>query len=82
MLLKPHWMDDSSDGAFLDQEGNYVFMRKHKLPIDDAHVVCFLCFKDGSMPEVYIIPSTAWNTTNAVFVDRNYDKPGHMSKPE
>ena len=29
-----------------------------------------------------MIPATAWNTPNAVLVDRKYDKPGQKSEPE
>lgn len=50
--------------------------------MDDRHLVCFLHFKDNEMPEVYIVPITAWKTQNAVLVDREYDKPGQKSKPE
>ena len=35
-----------------------------------------------NLPDVYIIPATAWQEPNAVLVDRNYDKPGQKSKPE
>lgn len=62
--------------------GNYVFISKNKIKMDDRHLVCFLHFKDNEMPEVYIIPITAWKTPNAVLVDREYDKPGQKSKPE
>ncbi|MDO5156460.1 MAG: DUF4365 domain-containing protein [Eubacteriales bacterium] len=62
--------------------GNYVFILKDKIIMDDTHLVCFLRFEDDKMPDVYIIPITAWKTPNAVLVDRNYDKPGQKSKPE
>lgn len=62
--------------------GNYVFISKDKIKMDDRHLVCFLHFEDNAMPEVYIIPITAWKTPNAVLVDREYDKPGQKSKPE
>ena len=62
--------------------GNYVFISKDKIVMDDKHLVCFIRFQDGEMPEVYIIPITAWKTPNAVLVDRKYDQPGQKSKPE
>lgn len=62
--------------------GNYTFILKDKIKMDDRHLVCFLHFIDGQMPDVYIIPITAWKTPNSVLVDRNYDKPGQKSKPE
>ena len=63
-------------------KGNYIFIPKDKIILDDHHLVCFLHFTDGELPKVYIIPATAWETPNAVLVDRNYDKPGQKSKPE
>ena len=62
--------------------GNYIFVSKDKIKMDDRHLVCFLHFDDGEMPEVYVIPITAWKTPNAVLVDRKYDKPKQKSKPE
>ena len=62
--------------------GNYVFISKDKIKMDDRNLVCFLHFEDNAMPEVYIIPITAWKIPNAVLVDREYDKPGQKSKPE
>lgn len=62
-------------------KGNYVFIRKDKLIMDDSHLVCFLHFEEDMLPEVYIIPATAWNKPNAVLVDRNY-RVEQKSKPE
>lgn len=79
---------DTQTGSFCEVQvksllkGNYVFMQKDKLVIDDKHLVCFLHFKENCLPEVYIIPATVWKNPNEVFVDRNYDKPGQKSKPE
>jgi len=61
---------------------NYVYIRKDNIVIDDSHLVCFLHFKEDHLPEVYIIPSRVWEKPNAVFVDRDYDKPGQKSRPE
>lgn len=79
---------DPKNGEFYEIQvksmcrGSYVFISKDKIIMDDKHLVCFIHFEDGEMPEVYIIPITAWQTPNAVLVDRNYDKPGQTSKPE
>lgn len=64
------------------QKGNYVVIPKDKLVIDDRHLICFLRFENGQLPDVYVIPATVWNNPNTVFVDRKYDKPGQKSKPE
>ena len=79
---------DAKTGVFYEVQvksmfkGNYVFMQKDKLVLDDRHLVCFLHFEEDMLPEVYVIPATAWNEPNSVLVDRNYDKPGQKSKPE
>ena len=60
---------------------SYVFVSKSKIKIDDAHLVCLVRFVDEKLPEMYVFRATVWNTPNAVFVDRKYDK-GQKSKPE
>ena len=52
-----------------------MFIKKDKLVMDDRHLVCFLHFIENELPEIYVIPATAWKNPNAVLVDRNYDKP-------
>ena len=74
-------------GQFLEVQvkatrGNYVFIRKNKIILDDTHLVCYMLFLDGVLPEVYVFPATVWKTPNAVFVSRDYEKPGQKSKPE
>lgn len=91
-MVDDHGVDfvarDAKNGVFYEVQvksmfkGNYVFMQKDKLVLDDRHLVCFLHFEDDMLPEVYVIPATAWNEPNSVLVDRNYDKPGQKSKPE
>ena len=61
----------------------YVFISKSKMPVLTSHrLVCYLHFVDGELPDVFVIPATAWDKPNAVLVDRNYDRPGQTSKPE
>ena len=61
----------------------YVFISKSKMPALTSHrLVCYLHFVDGELPDVFVIPATAWDKPNAVLVDRNYDRPGQTSKPE
>lgn len=45
-------------------------------------LVCYLHFIDDQLPDVFVIPATAWDKPNAVLVDRNYDKPEQTNKPE
>ena len=61
----------------------YVFIAKSKMPVLTTHrLVCHIHFIDGQLPDVFVIPATAWAEPNEVLVDRNYDKPGQTSKPE
>lgn len=61
----------------------YVFISKSKMPIlTTQRLVCYIHFIDGQLPDVFVIPATAWNKPNAVLVDRKYDSPGQTSAPE
>lgn len=61
----------------------YAYITKSKMPkLLDNRLVCYIHFINGKLPDIYIIPSTAWKNPNAVFVDRKYDKPGQKSYPE
>ena len=61
----------------------YVFAQKSKFNIDNRNLyMALLIFKEGKMPDFFLIPSEAWKVPNEVFVDRDYNKPGQTSKPE
>ena len=61
----------------------YALIAKSKMPVlKKERLVCFLHFIDGKLPDVFVIPATAWEKPNAILVDRNYDKPGQKSHPE
>lgn len=61
----------------------YIFMAKSKMPeLSDERLICVLHFIEGKLPDVFVIPASAWQNPNAVFVDRKYDKPGQKSEPE
>ena len=63
-----------------------MYILKDRMPADENgrlpsnRIVCYLRFEDGQLPEVYTIPARAWETTNEVFKDKNYD--GLKSSPE
>ena len=61
---------------------DYVYIQKDKMVLSPQRLVCLLLFEDGTLPACYVIPSRVWKAPNALFVDRNYDKPGQCSKPE
>ena len=60
----------------------YVFMQKTKFPLRPHTYLALCLFADGQEPKVFLIPSVAWLTPNAIFVDRKYDAQGQTSKPE
>ena len=61
----------------------YVYITKSKMPLlTDNRLVCYINFTDEHLPDLFVIPATAWANPNAVLVERNYDKPGQDSKPE
>ena len=63
-------------------KSNYVFMLKKSMDVfDDARLVCYLRFAEDELPEVFVIPAKAWQTPNAILVDRDYAG-SQKSKPE
>ena len=59
---------------------NYIFFHKDKFaphPNLFAIVALFTC---GSMPDLYLIPSTTWLSPNALFASNDYED--KKSKPE
>ena len=38
-------------------KGNYVYIRKDKIIIDETYIVCLLRFEDVEMPKLYIFDS-------------------------
>lgn len=77
-----------NQGRFLEiqvkavRQDNYLYITKDKIVIDEKFLICYMRFTDDRLPDVYVFPSTVWETPNALFVDRPYDKPGQKSKPE
>ena len=44
-------------------KSNYVFIPKNKIVVDERHLVCFMRFKDGELPKVYVIRDFAQKST-------------------
>lgn len=61
---------------------DYAYIRKDKMVLSPTRFVYLLLFSDGALPDWYVIPSQVWNHCNALFVERNYEKPGQKSAPE
>ncbi len=62
------------------RSAGYVFMEKGKFQLAKNLYLAFGLLSDGHPPELYLIPSTTWNTPSGVFVSRDYV--GKKSKPE
>lgn len=61
----------------------YVFAQKSQFNINNDNLyMTLLVFREGQMPDLFLIPSNVWRLPNNVFVDRNYDKPDLKSNPE
>jgi len=59
---------------------NYIFFLKDKFTPRKTLLAAVTLFFQGSAPELYLIPSSAWLKPNALLVSRNYV--GKKSKPE
>ena len=65
------------------RKGNYAFIPEKLMDCNDSkRLVCFLKFVDGRLPDVYVIPATAWQNLNEALIYRKYDKPGQSNKAE
>lgn len=63
------------------REYGYVFMPKSTWHIDHDYLyLVLLIFKEGMLPNVYMIPATAWQNSDELFKDKNYE--GLKSDPE
>lgn len=61
----------------------YTFIQKSKMDIVcPDRMICLLLFFPERLPEVYVIPATVWQSPNAMFVGRDYEKVNQKSKPE
>lgn len=60
---------------------NYIFFRKEYFEIRGNLLAAIVILMDGEPPELFLVPATAWNNLNALFVSRDYEPP-RKSKPE
>ena len=60
----------------------YVFMNKNKFDItNESLLLCLLIFEPNKLPEIYLIPATAWAAPNEFLVSHDY-RLDQKSKPE
>lgn len=61
----------------------YVYMKKSHFDISDESLfLCLLIFKQGCLPDLYLISALEWNKGNELLKYYSYDKPGQKSEPE
>lgn len=58
----------------------YIFFTKDKFSPRNNLFAVIAVFFNGALPQLYLIPSTAWPSENKVLVSRDYE--GKKSKPE
>lgn len=58
-------------------KNNYVFCREKVFNIKDnsLYLILIVLRNDNETPEMYIIPTSAWNCSDGVFVYRKYKNP-------
>ncbi|WP_374164492.1 DUF6508 domain-containing protein [Arcticibacter sp. MXS-1] len=62
-------------------KSQYVFMPKSKFEPKASLYLALVLYTQGECPGLYLIPSQAWLTPNALVVDRPYSE-SHKSQPE
>ena len=78
-----------TDGHFYEvqvksvRQDNYlpIAYDKFQANFSDYFIICYIRFKDDEMPKMYLIPTSAWETPNALLPNYRYDK-GQKSNPE
>lgn len=60
---------------------SYIFFRKDYFAPRDNLFAAVVILIEGKLPELYLIPSTVWQSPNELFVSRDYG-PDKKSKPE
>lgn len=61
----------------------YVFMPKKYFDAGNPRLyLCLLLFEQGRLPDVYLIPATAWQTETPLLRDHDYNKPGQSGQRE
>lgn len=64
------------------RDKGYTFMQQEKFDLSSKNLyLVLLIFEEDKLPNIYLVPTSAWNNQNNMFVIRNYDQ-GQKSKPE
>ncbi len=64
------------------RDKGYTFMQQEKFDLSNNNLyLALLIFEENKLPNIYLVPTSAWNNKNNMFIIRNFDK-GQKSKPE
>lgn len=78
----------NSKGEFFEIQSKSIRKGPVNIPKDKLDIlnsslyIVLLLFKEGDLPEMYLISSTVWKTPNNLFVFREYKNPELKSDPE
>lgn len=60
----------------------YTFMQQEKFDLSNKSLyLVLIIFEEDKLPNIYLVPTSAWNNENNMFIIRNFDM-GQKSKPE
>ena len=62
------------------RNNNYIFFQKDKFILKQNLLATILLFQDFHEPDILVIPSLDWQSSNTLLVSRDYE--GKKSKPE
>jgi hypothetical protein len=74
------------DGPFIEiqvkslRSLGYIFAQKKKFALRENLFMAVVLFFEGTPPDIYLIPSSAWKNPNQLFVSRDFE--GLKSPPE
>ncbi|NNH78798.1 DUF4365 domain-containing protein [Acinetobacter sp. ANC 5380] len=61
---------------------SYVYMTKNNFKISPTQYLVLSLLVEGKIPNLYLIPATAWLEHNSLFKSYDYEGEGYKSKPE
>lgn len=59
----------------------YAYVRKRLFPLSETRLLALAVFGTMATPDLYLIPSMVWHTSDRCFVSRDFG-PGRKSEPE
>jgi hypothetical protein len=54
-------------------KAKYIFLPKHKFDLRENLLVAVVIFRNGQLPELFLIRSSVWQKVDALIVSRDYE---------